>query len=145
MELIPILSTIILVATISTFILAVGAYILYKIREGKTENRQVKEPGKLQAEYVVPSERQIKKVYIEDVPEPKTQKIRIEEKLKPVTPKVEIYENRVDQKNKVKENFKQQEAIAPEMELPEEKYSKINSLHFEIAENQTKSGEIKWR
>ncbi len=35
MELIPILSTIILVATISTFILAVGAYILYKIREGK--------------------------------------------------------------------------------------------------------------
>lgn len=35
MELIPILSTIILVATISTFILAVGAYILYKIRESK--------------------------------------------------------------------------------------------------------------
>ena len=36
MELIPILSTIILVATISTFILAVGAYILYKIRESKS-------------------------------------------------------------------------------------------------------------
>ena len=35
MELIPILSLIILVATISTFILAVGAYILYKIRERK--------------------------------------------------------------------------------------------------------------
>lgn len=33
MELIPILSTIILVATIATFILAVAAYILYKIRE----------------------------------------------------------------------------------------------------------------
>jgi len=35
MELIPILSTIILVATISTFILAIGAYILYKIRESR--------------------------------------------------------------------------------------------------------------
>ena len=33
MELIPVLSTIILVATISTFLLAIGAYILYKIRE----------------------------------------------------------------------------------------------------------------
>ena len=33
MELIPILSTIILVATISTFLLAIGAYILYKVRE----------------------------------------------------------------------------------------------------------------
>jgi hypothetical protein len=33
MELVPILSTIILVGTIATFILAVAAYILYKIRE----------------------------------------------------------------------------------------------------------------
>ena len=37
MELIPILSTIILVATISTFVLAVGAYILYKVQEGKAD------------------------------------------------------------------------------------------------------------
>ena len=33
MELVPILSTIILVGTIATFILAVAAYVLYKIRE----------------------------------------------------------------------------------------------------------------
>ncbi|MCH8121533.1 MAG: hypothetical protein IH853_00255 [Bacteroidetes bacterium] len=33
MELVPILSTIILVGTVATFILAVAAYILYKIRE----------------------------------------------------------------------------------------------------------------
>lgn len=33
MEIVPILSTIILVGTIATFILAVAAYILYKIRE----------------------------------------------------------------------------------------------------------------
>jgi len=39
MELIPILSTIILAATASTFILAVGAYILYKI--GNTEGKEI--------------------------------------------------------------------------------------------------------
>ena len=33
MELVPILSTIILVGTVATFILAVAAYVLYKIRE----------------------------------------------------------------------------------------------------------------
>jgi len=36
MELVPILSTIILVGTIATFILAVAAYILYKIRERRS-------------------------------------------------------------------------------------------------------------
>lgn len=35
MELIPILSFIILVATIGTFVLSIGAYVLYKIRESK--------------------------------------------------------------------------------------------------------------
>lgn len=33
MEIVPILSTIILVATIATFILAIAAYILFKIRQ----------------------------------------------------------------------------------------------------------------
>jgi len=35
MELIPILATIILVATISTFFLSIGAYILFKVREAQ--------------------------------------------------------------------------------------------------------------
>jgi hypothetical protein len=38
MELVPILSTIILVGTVATFILAVFAYILYKVRERRTRN-----------------------------------------------------------------------------------------------------------
>ena len=53
MELIPILSLIILVATISTFILAVGAYILYKIREGKYKSTAA-QPSTVQAELVSP-------------------------------------------------------------------------------------------
>ncbi len=55
MELIPILSFIILVATVSTFILAVGAYILYKIRERKGRVGKVAEPAALPAELVAPA------------------------------------------------------------------------------------------
>ncbi len=56
MELIPILSTIILVATISTFILSIGAYILYKIREKQTVLSMRTAPRTLQAELVVPAD-----------------------------------------------------------------------------------------
>lgn len=44
MELVPILSTIILVGTIATFILAVFAYILYKVREGQSRERAHQRP-----------------------------------------------------------------------------------------------------
>ncbi len=54
MELIPILSTIILVATISTFLLAIGAYILYKVRERKGTQTTTKEPAEIEAELVTP-------------------------------------------------------------------------------------------
>lgn len=55
MELIPILSLIILVATISTFILAVGAYILYKIRERKGVTAQAPQPAAVPAELIAPA------------------------------------------------------------------------------------------
>ncbi|MEW6702224.1 MAG: hypothetical protein AB1298_05850 [Bacteroidota bacterium] len=55
MELIPILSLIILVATISTFILAIGAYILYKIRERKGVAAQAAQPAALPAELIAPA------------------------------------------------------------------------------------------
>ncbi|MAT58784.1 MAG: hypothetical protein K8F60_12060 [Melioribacteraceae bacterium] len=56
MELIPILSLIILVATISTFILAVGAYILYKIRERKGRTAQAAQPSAIPGELVAPAQ-----------------------------------------------------------------------------------------
>jgi hypothetical protein len=55
MELIPILSLIILVATISTFILAVGAYILYKIRERKGLTAPSAQPASVPSELVAPA------------------------------------------------------------------------------------------
>ena len=73
MELIPILATIILVATISTFILAIGAYILYKIRERKGETAVERKPGVVQAELLTPLE-QLKY-------ENETDKIKIAQKI----------------------------------------------------------------
>lgn len=55
MELIPILSLIILVATVSTFILAVGAYILYKVRERKGIGAQSPAPSAIPGELVTPA------------------------------------------------------------------------------------------
>lgn len=55
MELIPILSLIMLVATIATFILAIGAYILYKIRERNGRNTADLQPESVPAELVTPS------------------------------------------------------------------------------------------
>lgn len=56
MELIPILSTIILVATISTFILSIGAYVLYKLREKKNVTGTKAAPSSVHAELVVPAD-----------------------------------------------------------------------------------------
>ncbi|MCX6149519.1 MAG: hypothetical protein NTX22_03225 [Ignavibacteriales bacterium] len=56
MELIPILSFIILVATISTFILAIGAYVLYKIREGKGKLATAPKPRAVEGELYTPAQ-----------------------------------------------------------------------------------------
>ena len=76
MELIPVLSTIILVATISTFLLAIGAYILYKIRERKGQAAVITQPSEVKAELVTPAaERQAARssryVTIPTISEPK--------------------------------------------------------------------------
>ncbi len=54
MELIPILSLIILVATISTFVLSIGAYVLYKIREKKGQAVEAPKPEAIPAELITP-------------------------------------------------------------------------------------------
>jgi hypothetical protein len=59
MELIPVLSTIILIATISTFLLAIGAYILYKVRDGRGQQAAAPIPSTVKAELLTPTEAQI--------------------------------------------------------------------------------------
>ena len=53
MEIVPILSTIILVGTVATFILAVAAYILYKMREGGGSLPEEVKPEQIQPHHVV--------------------------------------------------------------------------------------------
>ena len=53
MEIVPILSTIILVGTVATFILAVAAYILYKMREGGGNVPQHTQPEQIQPHHLV--------------------------------------------------------------------------------------------
>jgi hypothetical protein len=48
MQLVPILSTIILVGTLATFILAVSAYVLYKMREKQATTDQSARPAQHQ-------------------------------------------------------------------------------------------------
>ena len=95
MELIPILSTIILVATISTFILAIGAYILFKVQETKAEQYARKEVEQEQAELLEPADYGGRKLNIE---EPKQKQVFVQHHYHPVEkPKRERKSNRSQQ------------------------------------------------
>ena len=137
MELIPILSTIILVATISTFILAVGAYILYKIREGKTQRQSVIQHTDLQAEYIVPKEKQVEKIFVEDIVQTK--------------PTGTILENRYKKFNGTEEVSSPNQTIDDEkrkevnVEIPKQKYVNVQTLDSPEQQNEFNSSEIKWR
>ena len=54
MELIPVFSLIVLVATVATFILAIGAYVMFRIRESSGRNRRPAMPESYEADVFVP-------------------------------------------------------------------------------------------
>ncbi|MFZ5519142.1 MAG: hypothetical protein ACOY90_21100 [Candidatus Zhuqueibacterota bacterium] len=54
MEIIPILAFIVLVATVSTFVFAFGAYVMFKIRESRGKGAAAHTKQAFQAEYVTP-------------------------------------------------------------------------------------------
>jgi hypothetical protein len=146
MELIPILSTIILVATISTFILAVGAYILYKIREGKVRESPERKPEYLEAEYLVPKEKKEHKVFIEEVIEPK-QKANINaEGFEPVKP---VSKKQTESKYRVVEdigsNTYEPSVSLNQVVMPKMKFEKYNLPSDETVLKDSFQEEIKWR
>jgi hypothetical protein len=138
MELIPILSTIILVATISTFILAVGAYILYKIREGKVQKQPVKRPENLQAEYVVPREKPVKRIFVEEVVDRKSKMGAVDERYQPV--QTQEFSGETSSEMFEKEEFNDQP-----IEMPKQKYVNVQTLDNNENKNDYNSDEIKWR
>jgi hypothetical protein len=146
MELIPILSTIILVATISTFILAVGAYILYKIREGKVRVSPVQKPEYLEAEYYLPKEKKEHKVFIEEVIEPKPKANVNAQRFDSVKP---VVENQAQPKYRVMEDL----GGSTDVKLASEKQVVMPKMKFEkyylpsdiAVSNDSFQEEIKWR
>ena len=145
MELIPILSTIILVATISTFILAVGAYILYKIRERKYQEVPVPVPEKQHAELVEPEELPRETIYVEDVVKPATRVVKPEVRYHPVEQTDTFYspqyiartERESVKKTRVERN------IVPE--VPDSRFLKYTEEGYVAPEEDTDNGKIKWR
>lgn len=54
MELIPVFSLIVLVVTIGTFILAVGAYVMFRVRERRPQPHHAHAPEAYEAEVIAP-------------------------------------------------------------------------------------------
>jgi hypothetical protein len=130
MELITILSTIILVATISTFILSIGAYILYKIRN-RRESRLLTEPaGKINAELVTVDEEENW------------------EELKKRSGKVNLPRVQYDDEREIEEK---KQRIVYNKERPKvvktitSKYTKYNFENHSTRQNNSGSGDLQWR
>jgi len=137
MELIPILSTIILVATISTFILAVGAYILFKIREGKAQRKPVTEPANLYAEYILPEDKKVKKLFVEDIVQTKPKRTFLEDRYKQFSPADEVKYSKQKTGNEIPKE--------KSVEIPKQKFVNVNTLDSTEQQKEYNSGEIKWR
>lgn len=146
MELIPILSTIILVATISTFILAVGAYILYKIREGKVSVSPERKSEYLEAEYFMPREKKGHRVFIEEVIEPKPKANITAEGYEPVKP---VSAKQTDSKYRVVEDLSGSTDVKPvfvnKVVMPKMKYEKYSLPADDSVSKDSFQEEIKWR
>ncbi len=150
MELIPILSTIILVATICTFILAIGAYILYKIREGKPQYAYQTKPASVKAELVIPSEVIFSKETVVNeqnrvVPnEPGITREEYTKQRQPsqskFTPEPRGYKIEEEKIEKQKVRVRPQERFSDE-----NKFLKYTSDGYIPTQEDRSSGEVKWR
>jgi hypothetical protein len=145
MELIPILSTIILIATISTFMLAVGAYILYKIREGRVKVTRRKQPEYLEAEYFVPREKKDHKVFVEEVIKPKNTP-DIKEVVNEV---LKQDEKKLQTKFRIVEDFAKETRTGTnnisEVKMPKQKFERFTFDPDTLSSAGSINEEIKWR
>jgi len=134
MELIPILSTIILVATISTFILAIGAYILFKVQETKAEQYARKEVEQEQAELLEPADYGGRKLNIE---EPKQKQVFVQHHYHPVEkPKRERKSNRSQQ---------EEERLRIKRQPAEQRFLKYTPEGYVETQKEQDSGVIGWQ
>jgi len=135
MELIPILSTIILVATICTFMLAIGAYILYKIRERRGEQYNYPPPSSVHAELVTPEEM--------NVPvEPHHLKTAPKPGIRPGSAEYEVVKQ--EYYPSAKEEAARQEKVKKQ-KTTGKKFLKYTSDGYVPTEEDKNAGVLKWR
>ncbi len=134
MELIPILSTIILVATISTFILAVGAYILYKVQEKKADQYPRKEVEQEQAELLEPADFGGRKLIIE---EPKQKQASVQHHYHPV--------EKVVKETKIIHTQQEKERIRTKRHTSEPKFLKYTSEGYVETQKDQDTGVVNWK
>jgi hypothetical protein len=147
MELIPILSTIILVATICTFILAIGAYILYKIREGRQQQAYYTKPASVKAELVTPVETQIS--------QEKLRYQRQAERNEPgISREMNVHDQRTSQSRYTpephiyrmgKEKVSKEKSKLEQRFSDENKFLKYTSDGYVFPKEDRDSGAVKWR
>jgi hypothetical protein len=135
MELIPILSTIILAATASTFLLAVGAYILYKIRERRGKRNIVHSPMKYEAELLAPARDETEII-------PDDLKLRQPDDLKKTKQNLNMVSMKEDAENKSHRELAQE---LKEAKRIKSKFLKYTSEGYISPKDDKKQGIIRWR
>lgn len=130
MELITILSTIILVATISTFILSIGAYVLYKIRSRREQKTILSPPKAAPAELVTISEDEVKE--FDKISSKANDKDNFKTRSEP--PVEKIYKRVVREEDKLKLN-----------KIPSTRFTKYSSEKISKDDNEQTSKDVKWR
>jgi hypothetical protein len=148
MELIPILSTIILVATICTFILAIGAYILYKIREGRQQRNYITKPASVQAELVTPADAQFaqRERAKDHYPDRKVQPgISRDSKIQERQPSQSRYTPEPRGYKYSEEKISKERSKVEQRLSDENKFLKYTSDGYVTPEEDRNSGAIKWR
>ncbi len=130
MELITILSTIILVATISTFILSIGAYVLYKIRSRREQKTILSPPKAAPAELVTISEDDVKE--FDKISSKANDKDIFKTRTEP--PVEKIYKRVVREEDKLKLN-----------KIPSTRFTKYSSEKISKDDNEQTSKDVKWR
>ena len=145
MELIPILSTIILVATISTFILAVGAYVLYKIRERKYQEVPAPTNNTQRAEYMEPEDLPREKIFVEDMIKPKPHVVKHGVRYSPVNQNENFYSPQYaarKERGKTRKTSSERNLVP---EVPSSRYLKYTDEGYISTDKDRDNGDIKWR
>jgi hypothetical protein len=150
MELIPILSMIILVATICTFLLAIGAYILYKVRERKGEKVYAQSPSTIEAELVTPMHEPELEKEPKIAPKQVTETETVYEQVRYTNPYSKTEQRTAEKYQPIsvrKESYHKEERPFTEVErtTKESKFKKYTSEGYVSPKEDKNAGSLRWR